>query len=283
MFQICNSAAAEHIPNIVLVPPFEADRSSVEYCTAMPTEPKVVRVCSNRGRVQFWQHANCSSRNGNANVCLPRKPEELRAQRKQSMVHWTVLEALPYHTFKGILPSTDKIRMSDTVKMKHHAIAIPTPTPAERILDAARQLDRAIKQLPKEDPMDKLAAIELFRKMLLGKNKDPLPINSIQKQRERERAQPAPRDTVEQSPATSVTSAVSLPTIAPSTTPNNIPSSAPNYVSDGEEEEDDWSAPPPAPVPRQGLRRRKQVLEQLKRNEQEDLDSTAFSDSRIRH
>ena len=49
--------------------------------------------------------------------------------------------------------------MADTVKMKYHAIAIPKLTPADRILEAARQLDRAIKQLPKEGPMDELAAI----------------------------------------------------------------------------------------------------------------------------
>ena len=82
--------------------------------------------------------------------------------------------------------------MADTVKMKHHAIAIPKLTSADRILEAARQLDRAIKQLPKEGPMDELAAIELLRKVLLDENKDPLPMNSVQKQRERERAQQLP-------------------------------------------------------------------------------------------
>ena len=61
-----------------------------------------------------------------------------------------------YRTFSGILPLTGKVRMADTVKMKHHAIAIPKLTPADRILEVARQLDRAIKQLPKEGPMDKM-------------------------------------------------------------------------------------------------------------------------------
>ena len=60
-------------------------------------------------------------------------------------------------------------------------------------MEATRQLDRAIKQLPKEGSIDELAAIELLCKVLLGKNKDPLPINNVQKQRERKRAQPAPR------------------------------------------------------------------------------------------
>ena len=63
--------------------------------------------------------------------------------------------------------------------MKHHAITIPTLTPADSILEAARQLDSAIKQLPKEGPIDELAAIELLRKVLLGENKDTLPMNSV--------------------------------------------------------------------------------------------------------
>ena len=58
--------------------------------------PEAFRVGSNRGRVAFWQHANRSSRDGNANVCPPRKQEELWTQRKQGVVRWTVLEALSY-------------------------------------------------------------------------------------------------------------------------------------------------------------------------------------------
>ena len=49
-------------------------------------------------------------------------------------------------------------------------------------------------------------------------------------------------------------------------------SAAPNYISDAEEEEEDWNAPPPAPVPGQGLRRSKRVIEQLKRNEKEGFE-----------
>ena len=165
--------------------------------------------------------------------------------------------------------------MADTVKMEHHAIAIPPLTPADRILEVARQVDRAIKQLLKECPIDKLAAVELLRKVLLGENKDPLPMNSVQKQRERERAQPVPHNTVEQSPATSVTPVVSLPTLAPVTTPSAKHRADPNYMSNNEEEEEDWSAPSPAPVPGQGLRQSKRVIEQLKRNEKEGLERIA--------
>ena len=59
-----------------------------------------------------------------------------------------------YLTFKRILPSTGAESMSDTVRFKHHAIAIPQLTPANRILEAARQFDDAIKQQPKRAPMD---------------------------------------------------------------------------------------------------------------------------------
>ena len=41
-----------------------------------------------------------------------------------------------YHTFKGIMASTGAERMSNTVKFKHHTIAIPELTPADRILEA---------------------------------------------------------------------------------------------------------------------------------------------------
>ena len=61
--------------------------------------------------------------------------------------------------------------MSDTVRFKHHAIVIPDLTPADRILEATRQLDDAIKQQPKRAPMDTLTAIELLREVLLGDRK----------------------------------------------------------------------------------------------------------------
>ena len=48
-------------------------------------------------------------------------------------------------TFKGLVPSTGGKRLSDSVKFKHYAIANPELTPADRILEAARQLDSAIK------------------------------------------------------------------------------------------------------------------------------------------
>ena len=54
-----------------------------------------------------------------------------------------------YRKFKGIMASTGAERISDTVQFKHHAISIPQLTPDDRILEAERQLDSAIKQQPK--------------------------------------------------------------------------------------------------------------------------------------
>ena len=77
-----------------------------------------------------------------------------------------------YLTFKGILQSTGAERMSDTVRLNNHAIAIPQLRPVNRILEAARQLDDPIKQQPKKTPMDELTAIALLREVILGERKE---------------------------------------------------------------------------------------------------------------
>ena len=48
-----------------------------------------------------------------------------------------------YQTFKGIMSSTGAEILSGTVRFKHHAITIPHLTPADRIMESARQLDSA--------------------------------------------------------------------------------------------------------------------------------------------
>ena len=65
--------------------------------------------------------------------------------------------------------------------MKHHAIAIPTLTPADRILEAARKLGSAIKQQPKWVPMDKITGIDMLRAVLLGEQRSTLQQNSVQR------------------------------------------------------------------------------------------------------
>ena len=82
------------------------------------------------------------------------------------------------------MASTGAERLSDTVQFNHHAITIPHLTPANRILEAARQLDSAIKQHPKKAPTDELVAIELLRKVLLGERKDNSPPTALNHQKQ---------------------------------------------------------------------------------------------------
>ena len=77
-----------------------------------------------------------------------------------------------YRTFRGILPSTGAERLSDTVKFQHHAIGIPEITSADRILEAARQLDAAICEVPEKAQMDTLEAIQSLREVMLGETLD---------------------------------------------------------------------------------------------------------------
>ena len=48
----------------------------------------------------------------------------------------------------------------NTVKFQHHAIGIPEIMPADRIMEAAKQLKSAIHQLPKDAPMDTLEVLQ---------------------------------------------------------------------------------------------------------------------------
>ena len=77
--------------------------------------------------------------------------------------------------------------MSDTVRFKHPEIDIPQLTPANRILEAARQLDDAIKQQTKRALMEKLKAIELLLEVLLGEKKEKPPPNSVKTRRTKQK------------------------------------------------------------------------------------------------
>ena len=116
-----------------------------------------------------------------------------------------------YRSFRGVLPSTKGERISDGVKFQHHAIAIPELTPADRILEATRQLKHAITQQPTKAPMDELQAIKLLRKVMLGEDKEPLPKNSVQQSKIRRTTTP-------------------MPVLKATTTPVN-------YISDDEDED----------------------------------------------
>ena len=70
-------------------------------------------------------------------MLMQKKPGRRRTFGYNAKKAWYIPPCLRhYHTFKGILASTGAERMSNTVKFKHHTIAIPELTPADRILEA---------------------------------------------------------------------------------------------------------------------------------------------------
>ena len=151
---------------------------------------------------------------------------------------------------------------TDTVKMKHHAIAIPKLTPVDRILEAARHLDRAPKQLPRDWLVDEIKAIKLLREVLLGEKEGPLPLNSINKERLRQKEL---QNSVQ----------INVPENA---TPSEPTKPSPNYVSDDDENdtesdaEEDWNFSQTSPVPGEGVRRSKRVLTQFRKNQKMVLE-----------
>ena len=109
-------------------------------------------------------------------MLIQKKPNQRRTFGFNAKKAWYIAPCFQhYRTFKGIMASNGAERILDTVQFKHHAIETPQLTPANRILEAARQLDSAIKQQPKKSPMDELVAIELLRNVLLGEGKEPPP------------------------------------------------------------------------------------------------------------
>ena len=108
-----------------------------------------------------------------------------------------------YCSFREVLPSTKGEHISDSVKFQHHMIAILELAPADRILEATRQLKDAITQQPTKSPMEELQVIELLPKVILGEHDGPLPSNSVQRAKARGTDPPAPACNTTASPQTS--------------------------------------------------------------------------------
>ena len=109
------------------------------------------------------------------------KPGERASWQHNAKKAWYVGPCLKhYRSFKGVLPSTRGERISNSVRFQHHAINIPTRTPADRILEAAKQLKDAIEQRPKRPASDEMRAIEMLREIMMGERETPLPLNSVQ-------------------------------------------------------------------------------------------------------
>ena len=133
-------------------------------------------------RFPFQRHPHRSTRIRNVNAQKSKQKKDIWFQRKKA---WYIAPCFKhYQTFKGIMASTGVERLSDTVRFKQHAITIPHLTPADRIMESARQLDSTIKQQPKNSPMDELVAIELLRKVLLGERKETRPSTAFKYQKQ---------------------------------------------------------------------------------------------------
>ena len=170
-----------------------------------------------------------------------------------------------YRTFRGIVPSTGGERLSDTVRFQHHAIAIPDLTPADRILEAARQLDDAIRQQPKRAPMEELTAIELLREVLLGEQRNKLPANSVQLHKSNQQAMPPQR--IMEKP-TAASSATTPNSVIPDDKDEDLPALDANYVSD--DKEDNFT-----PINHRA-RRSKRVSQQQRHSERNKTNRIAF-------
>ena len=59
-------------------------------------------------------------------------------------------------------------QITDTLRFQHHNVKVPQLTSAEKIISAARELQRDIKQQPAKAPMEELRAIKLLCQVLLG-------------------------------------------------------------------------------------------------------------------
>ena len=166
------------------------------------------------------------------------------------------------------MPSTKGERISDTVKFQHHAIAMPELTPADRILEATKQLKDAISQQPKRAPMKEMEAIEMLRQVMMGERKEKLPKNSVQESRsaqiiehERGRQSATTATPLVEHPERTATTARPERTISPVSvadvpthTVDKDDADEFNYISD---DEDDAQ-------PQQIIRRSKRVLRQLR-------------------
>ena len=79
-------------------------------------------------------------------MLMHNKPSIRRRWDHNTTKAWYIGACLKhYRTLKGIVSLTGAEQLSDTVRMKHHAIAIPELTPADRILEAAKQLKDAMQ------------------------------------------------------------------------------------------------------------------------------------------
>ena len=170
--------------------------------------------------------------------------------------------------------------MSDSVKFKHHAIKTPELTPSDRILEAARDLNDAIRQQPKQAPLEEREAIELLREVMLGERKEQIPPNGIQTRKSMEHQMPVqtPQQVPEAEDKSDTPPEAKALEFAKSTAPpgkTRPPQKCkkrPMQITQEDDQESDaehWNCE--GNIPGDGLRRSKRVKDQIKQNNLEGL------------
>jgi hypothetical protein len=113
----------------------------------------ISRTCRQNPKLSAWATMEGNFHFDSTPITLPgttmliyKRLENKTKYRHNAKKSWYIRPCLNhYQTFKAILSSTGAERMSDTIKMKYHTVAISTLTLADIILKAARQLDSVIK------------------------------------------------------------------------------------------------------------------------------------------
>ena len=74
---------------------------------------------------------------------------------------WYVVPALDhYRCDVDVLADNGGERTTDTVKFQHHVVVVPRITPTDRVIQATRELTRAIRQEPTMAPPEHIEAIQ---------------------------------------------------------------------------------------------------------------------------
>ena len=98
----------------------------------------------------------------------------IKPQRRESWGYhaekaWYVGPAMKhYRCYTVVAANTKRSKISDTVAFQHHTVEVPTVTPADRIIRAAKELNAAIRNQPTDMPTDQISAINRLREVLLG-------------------------------------------------------------------------------------------------------------------
>jgi len=109
----------------------------------MSTKPIALSLGSNGGRLSFQCNPHYTP---GSEMLMHEKPKRHKTWDFNTKKAWYLDPCFQhYRFFRGVLPSTGSERISDTVKFRHHEINIPSLAPADRMLEAAKQLDAASK------------------------------------------------------------------------------------------------------------------------------------------